>query len=407
MSVVERFLRYAKMHTQSDRETGLTPSTPGQMEFAWLLREEMEQLGMEEVSVDENGYVMGFLPSNAGSGATTIGFIAHMDTSPDMTGRHVKPRIVEKYRGEDILLSKEKGYTLSPVDFPELLNYVGEDLIVTDGNTLLGADDKAGVAEILAAMEYLVQHPEIRHGRVAVCFTPDEEIGEGPDHFDVQKFGAKFAYTIDGGALGELEYESFNGAAVRLTFKGRNLHSGYAKNKMVNSIRVAHEFLSGLPEKDIPELTSGYEGFFHLLSVKGSVEETVVELYIRDFDKEHFEWRKNVIENGVREYSKKYELPIKLEMRDQFYNMKEKLEPLKYIIDVAKQAMTDLGIKPLVVPIRGGTNGSRLSFMGLPTPNISNGAHNPHGRYEYISVNSMHKAVELIVRTCELCAKLI
>lgn len=405
-SVVERFIRYSKMSTQSDRETGLTPSTPGQLEFAWMLSEEMQQIGMIDVSVDDNGYVMGFLPSNAGPDILSVGFIAHMDTSPEMSGKNVKPRIVENYKGEDILLSKEKGYTLSPEDFPELRNYIGGDLIVTDGNTLLGADDKAGVAEILTAVEYLAKHPEIKHGRIAVCFTPDEEIGEGPDHFDVKRFGTKFAYTLDGGELGELEYENFNGAAARLTFKGRNFHPGYAKNKMVNSIRVAYEFLNSLPKKDVPEMTSGYEGFFHLVSIKGRVEDTVVELFVRDFDKETFEWRKNVIEAGVREFSKKYDLPIELEMRDQYYNMKEKLEPVRYIIDIAKQSMLDLGIKPLIVPIRGGTNGARLSFMGLPTPNISNGAHNPHGRYEYIPVRSMLKAVELIVRICERCASL-
>jgi tripeptide aminopeptidase len=402
MSVLERFLRYTKTHTQSDRETGLTPSTPGQVEFAHLLGEEMTQIGMQAVTVDDNGYVMGFIPSNTGRETVSIGFIAHMDTSPDVSGKNVKPRIVEKYRGEDILLNKEKDYILSPDIFPELSRYIGDDLVVTDGNTLLGADDKAGIAEILEAMEYLINHPEIPHGRVSVCFTPDEEIGEGPDHFDIKKFGATFAYTIDGGELGELEYENFNAAAVKLTFKGRNFHAGYAKNKMVNSLRVAHEFLSNLPKKDIPEQTSGYEGFFHPYSIKGDVEETVLELFIRDFDREAFEWRKEVIENLVREFIKKYDLPIQIEMRDQYYNMKEKLEPLHYIIDIVKQAMGDVGIKPLIVPIRGGTDGSRLSFMGLPTPNIGNGGHNPHGRYEYIPVASMEKAVALIVRVCEL-----
>ena len=404
--VVERFIRYAKVHTQSDRATGLTPSTPGQLEFAYLLQDEMQAIGMQDVSVDENGYVMGFVPSNMERECTPIGFIAHMDTSPDMSGKHVKPQLVENYKGSDILLSKEKGYTLSPSDFPELLNYVGGDLIVTDGNTLLGADDKAGIAEILTAMEYLIQHPEIHHGRVAVCFTPDEEIGEGPDHFDVKKFGAKFAYTLDGGEIGELEFENFNAALAKLTFKGRNFHTGYAKNKMVNSMKVAHEFIAHLPQKEVPELTFGYEGFFHLYSIKGNVEETTLEILIRDFDREKFNWRKNVIENGVREFSRKYDLPIHLEMKDQYSNMREKLESVPYIIDIAKQAMNELHIKPLIVPIRGGTNGSRLSFMGLPTPNLSNGAHNAHGRYEYIPVNSMQKVVELIVRISELCTKL-
>ena len=289
LPVVERFIKYAKIHTQSDRETGLNPSTPGQLEFAYLLCDEMREIGMENVSVDENGYVMGFVPSNMERESVSIGFIAHMDTSPDMSGKHVKPQIIEKYTGVDILLSKEKGYTLSPDDFPELMNYVGSDLIVTDGNTLLGADDKAGIAEILTAMEYLIQHPEVKHGTIAVCFTPDEEIGEGPDHFDLKKFGAKFAYTLDGGEVGELEYENFNAAMVRLVFKGRNFHPGYAKNKMVNSMKVAYEFISSLPKREVPELTSGYEGFFHLYSIKGTVEETTVEILIRDFDRENFE----------------------------------------------------------------------------------------------------------------------
>lgn len=406
MPVVERFIRYARMYTQSDRETGLNPSTPGQLEFAYLLQEEMQRIGMQEVVVDDYGYVMGFLPSNHPPARITVGFIAHMDTSPEMNGKHVKPRIIEQYKGTDIPLSKEPSYTLSPDDFPELLKYKGHDLIVTDGSTLLGADDKAGIAEILTAMEYLVAHPEVPHGRIAVCFTPDEEIGEGPDYFDLQRFGASFAYTLDGGELGELECENFNAAKARLTFKGRNFHPGYAKNKMVNSIRVADEFINSLPKREIPELTSGYEGFFHLVSIKGSVEETVLDIFIRDFDKETFAWRKQVIESGVREFSKKYNLPIHLEMKDQYYNMKEKVESVSYVLDIARQAMTDLEIKPLLVPIRGGTDGSRLSFMGLPCPNISNGAHNSHGRYEYISTTSMQKAVDLIVRISELCAAL-
>ena len=402
LPVVERFIRYAKIHTESDRETGLVPSTPGQLQFAYLLCEEMQKIGMQDVAVDDYGYVMGFVPANADRECPSIGFIAHMDTSPDMTGKHVKPQIIENYKGNDVLLNKEKGFTLSPDDFPELMNYVGTDLIVTDGNTLLGADDKAGIAEILTAMEYLIQHPEIKHGRIAVCFTPDEEIGEGVDHFDLKKFGAKFAYTLDGGEIGELECENFNAALARLTFKGRNFHPGYAKNKMVNSIKVANEFMASLPKKEAPEYTSGYEGFFHVYSIKG----TLLEILIRDFDKERFEWRKDVIENGVREYSKKYDLPVLLEMKDQYANMKERLEPVRYIVEIAKQAMAELGIKPLIVPIRGGTNGSRLSFMGLPTPNLSNGAHNGHGRYEYIPVSSMEKIVSVIVKISELCAKI-
>ncbi|MDR2414536.1 MAG: peptidase T [Odoribacteraceae bacterium] len=406
MAVLERFIRYARIHTQSDRETGLTPSTPGQLEFAYLLREEMEEIGMQDVSVDDNGYVMGFLPSNAGKEAVSIGFIAHLDTSPDTSGRNVKPRVIKQYRGEEIILNEEKGHVLSPAIFPELARYAGSDLVVTDGNTLLGADDKAGIAEILEAMDYLARNPGIKHGRIAVCFTPDEEIGEGPDHFDVKRFGATFAYTIDGGELGELEYENFNAASVKLTFKGRNFHPGYAKDKMVNSLKVAREFMESLPEKDAPERTSGHEGFFHPFAIKGGVEETVLEMFIRDFDKEAFEQRKSMVEKIARELSGKHDLPVEVETRDQYYNMKEKLEPLHHVIDIAKQAMLEVGVEPLIVPIRGGTNGSRLSFMGLPTPNIGNGCHNSHGRYEYIPVPSMEKAVALIVRVCELCAAL-
>ena len=349
---------------------------------------------------------MGFLPSNAGKEAVTIGFIAHVDTSPDMNGRNVKPRIVEKYHGGEIVLNKEKGYLLSPAIFPELTRHTGCDLVVTDGNTLLGADDKAGIAEILEAMDYLTKHPEVKHGKIAVCFTPDEEIGKGPDYFDLKRFGATFAYTVDGGELGELEYENFNAAVVKLTFKGRNFHPGYAKNKMVNSIKIAQEFIGNLPRKDSPEQTAGYEGFYHPYAIKGSVEETVLELFIRDFDKDAFEWRKRVIENSVREFSGKYDMPVLIEMRDKYYNMKEKLEPLYYITDIVKQAMIDVGVKPLIAPIRGGTDGSRLSFMGLPAPNIGNGAHNPHGRYEYIPVQAMEKVVELLARICTLCVTL-
>ena len=403
----DRFLKYVSFDTQSDEMSETFPSTEKQKVLLKYLVEEMKSLGLTEVEMDEHSYAMGTIPATPGyEDRPVIGFISHVDTSPDMSGKHVKPQIIEKYTGVDILLSKEKGYTLSPDDFPELANYVGSDLIVTDGNTLLGADDKAGIAEILTAMEYLIQHPEVKHGTIAVCFTPDEEIGEGPDHFDLKKFGAKFAYTLDGGEVGELEYENFNAAIVRLVFKGRNFHPGYAKNKMVNSMKVAYEFISSLPKREVPELTSGYEGFFHLYSIKGTVEETTVEILIRDFDRENFEWRKGVIENGVRDFSRKYELPILLELKDQYANMREKLEPLHYIVDIAKQAMNELEIKPLIVPIRGGTNGSRLSFMGLPTPNLSNGAHNSHGRYEYIPVSSMTKVVSLIVRIAELCTKI-
>lgn len=406
MSVVERFLRYVKYDTQSDPHSGLHPSSPGQMEFARVLCEEMREVGLQEVSVDEYGYVMGFLPSNMERETPAVGFIAHMDTSPELSGKNVNPQIIANYAGNDIVLNKEKGIALTTEEFPELPNYAGQTLITTDGTTLLGADDKAGIAEILTAIQYLVEHPEIKHGKLCICFTPDEEIGEGPDHFDVKKFGAKFAFTVDGGELGELEFENFNAASAKLIFKGRNFHPGYAKNKMVNSISVANEFLASLPKKEIPENTAGYEGFFHVSSIRGDIEHTEMEVLIRDFDRERFEWRKNTIENGVREFSKRFGLTIELELKDQYYNMREKIEPLYYIIDIAKQAIRDVDVKPQIVPIRGGTDGARLSFMGLPTPNIFTGGHNFHGRYEYIPVSSMEKAVQVIVRLAELCTKI-
>ena len=404
--VLERFLRYVKYSTQSDPATGLKPSTPGQMEFARALCEEMKELGLSEVSVDECGYVMGFLPSNMERETPAIGFIAHMDTSPEMSGRSVNPQLVENYAGNDIVLNKEKNIVLSTEEFPELMNYVGQTLVTTDGNTLLGADDKAGIAEIMTAMEYLIRHPEVKHGKICICFTPDEEIGEGPDHFDVKKFGAKFAYTLDGGEIGELEFENFNAASAKMTFKGRSFHPGYAKNKMVNAISVANDFINSLPKKEVPENTSGYEGFFHIYSIRGDVESTELEILIRDFDRDRFEWRKNTIENGVREFSRRYNLSVGLEMKDQYSNMREKIEQVHYIIDIAKQAMQDVEVKPLIVPIRGGTDGARLSFMGLPTPNLFTGGHNFHGRYEYIPVRSMEKAVDVIVRIAELCTKI-
>lgn len=403
MNVTDRFLKYVKHATQSDPATGLNPSTPGQMEFARVLCEEMKELGMQKVTLDEYGYVMGFLPANVEREVSSLGFIAHLDTSPEISGKHVMPRLVENYAGNDILLNKEKNIVLSPDEFPELNNYLGQTLIVTDGNTLLGADDKAGVAEILTAIDYLVNHPEAKHGKICVCFTPDEEIGEGPDYFDLKRFGADFAYTVDGGELGELQFENFNAASARILFKGRSIHPGHAKNKMVNSITVANEFLAGLPKKETPEHTSGYEGFFHVCSIRGDVENTEVEILIRDFEREGFERRKTILENGVREFSNRLGLAIELEIKDQYSNMREKIEPLHYILDIARQAMQEVDVKPLIVPIRGGTDGARLSFMGLPTPNLFTGGHNFHGRYEYIPVHSMEKAVEVIVRIAELC----
>ncbi len=404
-AVTERFLRYIRYNTQSDRGTDLTPSTPGQMLFAEALCEEMNTMGMVEAEVDENGYVMAFLPSNTDRETPSVGFIAHLDTSPDMNGKNIKPQVVCNYAGNDIVLDKEKNIILSPEHSPELLNYIGHDLITTSGNSLLGADDKAGIAEILTAMDYLIRHPQIKHGRIGVCFTPDEEIGHGTDHFDLKKFGVKFAYSLDGGEIGELQYENFNAASARLTFKGKSFHPGYAKNKLVNSISVANDFLASLPKKEVPENTSGYEGFFHVSSIRGEVEETVVEILIRDFDRERFEWRKNTIENGVRDFSRKYGLNIELELKDQYYNMREKVEPAHFVLDIARQAMQEVGVKPLEQPVRGGTDGARLSFMGLPVPNLFTGTHNLQGRYEYIPVSSMEKAVEVIVRIVELCTK--
>jgi tripeptide aminopeptidase len=396
-TVQERFLEYVKYDTESDTKTGLTPSTPGQMVFAKVLVKELEELGMSDVSLDDNGYVMACLPSNSKKDIPSIGFISHMDTSPDLSGKNVNPRIVENYRGDDIVLNKEKKIILKTEENPEILKYTGQNIIVTDGNTLLGADDKAGLAEIMTAMEYLIANPEIEHGKVCVGFTPEEEIGQGADHFDVKKFGADFAYTLDGGEIGELQYENFNAAFAKITFQGRNVHPGHAKDKMINSIHIATEFVNSLPAREVPEKTSGYNGFFHLIASTGTVEESVLEYIIRDFDKDKFEWRKNVVENVVRELTRKYKQDINLEMRDQYYNMAEKIEPVSYIIDIAQNAMRASDVKSKIIPIRGGTDGARLSFMGLPTPNIFTGGHNFHGRFEYVPIQSMEKAVDVIV----------
>lgn len=406
MSVTERFLKYVQYDTQSDPASGTCPSSPGQLVFAHALAEEMKELGLEEVGIDEYGYLGGYLPSNAERETQAVGFIAHLDTSPDMCGRNVKPKIVREYTGNNIILDKQEDIVLTVESSPELSNYVGQDLIVTDGHTLLGADDKAGIAEILTAIEYLKKHPEIKHGKICICFTPDEEIGRGADHFDIRAFGARFAYTLDGGEIGGLEFENFNAAQAKLIFKGRNAHPGYAKNKMVNSIAIANDFLNSLPKKEIPELTSGYDGFFHVTSLKGSVEETEMEILIRDFGRERFEWRKSTVENGVRDFSKKYGLNIELEMTDQYYNMRERIEPARFVVDIARQAMEEVKVKPRISPIRGGTDGANLSYRGLPTPNLFTGGHNFHSRYEYIPVSSMEKAVEVLVKIMELCAKI-
>lgn len=403
--VVERFLRYVKYDTQSNEESGTTPSTEGQLVFARALKEELEGIGLKEVSLDEKGYLMATLESNLGEDkeVPTIGFIAHMDTSPDMSGENVKTQLIKNYDGGDIVLNEEEGIILSPLDFPELKDYVGRDIITTDGTTLLGADDKAGIAEIITAMEYLLENPEIKHGRIRIGFTPDEEIGRGADFFDVKKFAADLAYTVDGGPLGELEYENFNAAAARISIKGTSVHPGTAKGKMVNSLLIASELINKLPAEETPAKTEGYEGFYHLVSVKGNVEETKLYYIIRDFDKINFIKRKTNLEEIVQDLNKKYDRArIQLKITDQYYNMKEIIENNKEIIDTAYQAMEEIGIRPLITPIRGGTDGARLSYMGLPTPNIFTGGHNFHGKYEFIPVFAMEKAVELIVKIAEL-----
>lgn len=405
MNVLDRFLSYTKFDTQSDELTNLTPSTPGQMIFAQALEKELKKIGLEDISLDENGYLMATLPSNIDKEVPTVGFIAHLDTSPDMSGRHVNPRIVNNYDGGDITLDAGNGVVLSQKDFPELKDYVGQDLVVTDGKTLLGADDKAGVAEIITAMEFLIAHPEIKHGKIRVGFNPDEEIGLGAHKFDVEHFGADFAYTMDGGAIGELEYENFNAAAAKVTFKGRNVHPGYAKHKMINSIRIANQFSIMLPRWETPEHTEDYEGFYHLVGFEGTVEETTLTYIIRDHDMDRFGRRKKELEHLVRKINHEFPGCASIEIKDQYYNMREKIEPVMYIIDIAKQAMLNSDITPKVQPIRGGTDGAQLSFKGLPCPNIFAGGLNFHGRFEYVPVQSMEKATDVIVEICKLVAE--
>jgi tripeptide aminopeptidase len=403
--LVERFLKYVSFDTQSDELTGLTPSTPGQMTFANYLKSELESLGFEEISLDENGYLFATLPANTDKKIPTIGFIAHMDTSPDMSGKNVTPRIVEKYNGEDIDLCKEEGIILSPRVFPELLDHKGEDLIVTNGKTLLGADDKAGIAEIISALVYLKEHPEIKHGKVRMGFNPDEEIGLGAHLFDVKKFGCEWAYTMDGGEEGELEYENFNAASAKITFKGCNVHPGYAKHKMVNSIRVANEFIEMLPRHETPEHTEGYEGFYHLIGIKGEVEETTLQYIVRDHNRSRFEDRKKELEHLVRKINHEFgEGAAILELKDQYYNMREKIEPVMYVVDIAYKAMEEAGVTPRVQPIRGGTDGAQLSFKGLPCPNIFAGGINFHGRYEFLPIPNLEKAMKTILNIIKITA---
>ncbi|MCB5935941.1 peptidase T [Caldibacillus thermoamylovorans] len=401
--LINRFTTYVKIDTQSNEDSQTCPSTPGQWDLLNLLVDELKEIGMEEVTIDENGYVFATLPANTNKQVPTIGFLAHVDTATDFTGKNVKPQIVENYDGGDVILNKELGIVLSPEAFPYLKNYKGQTLITTDGTTLLGADDKAGVAEIMTAMNYLIQHPEIKHGKVRVAFTPDEEIGRGPHKFNVDRFGAKYAYTMDGGPLGELQYESFNAAAAKITIKGNNIHPGSAKGKMVNSIKIGMELNQQLPVREAPEYTEGYEGFYHLLSFHGDVEKTELYYIIRDHDRQKFEAKKENLVKIIDQLGQKYgEDTIDLKLEDQYYNMREKIEPVKEVFENAKEAMERLDITPVIEPIRGGTDGSQLSYMGLPTPNIFAGGENMHGKYEFVSVETMMKATEVIVEIAKI-----
>lgn len=408
--IIDRFISYVTIDTQSDAASETTPSTAKQFDLAHLLVKELKQIGLSEVSIDEKGYVMATLPSNVLYDVPTIGFVSHYDTSPDFSGTNVKPQVISNYDGKDIVLNQEKNIVLSPDYFEDLLQYKGQTLITTNGLTLLGADDKAGLTEIICAMEFLVQHPEIKHGKIRVGFTPDEEIGRGADHFDVAQFGADWAYTMDGSQIGELEYENFNAAGAKITFKGTSVHPGYAKGKMINAMLIAQQFMNKLPKDEIPQKTAGYQGFYHLTHLSGSIEKSVVELIIRDHDAKKFKKRKQKINKIVSKINKKYQKqfgsPIAtLEMDDQYYNMRDKIAPVMHIVDLAEKAMKNAGIKPLIKPIRGGTDGSRLSYMGLPCPNIFAGGHNFHGKYEYVPVESMQKAIEVIINIATLVAE--
>ena len=407
--IIDRFIGYVTVDTESDPESNTTPSTAKQWDLANKLVEELKQIGLSDVSIDDKSYVMATLPSNLDYEVPTIGFVSHFDTTPDFTGKDVKPQIIKNYDGGDIVLNAEKNIILSPSYFKDLLQYKGQTLITTDGTTLLGADDKAGITEIMTAMEFLVQNPEIKHGTLKVCFTPDEEIGRGADHFDVEKFGADWAYTMDGSQIGELEYENFNAAGVKIRFKGKSVHPGYAKGKMINSMLLANKFINKLPKDETPETTKNYEGFYHVTNIQGSIEDTLVQLIIRDHNRKKFEKRKEYVEEVVAKINKKHKKQFGediavLEIKDQYYNMREKVEPVMHIVKLAEQAMKELNIKPLIKPIRGGTDGSRLSFMGLPCPNIFAGGHNFHGKYEYVPVESMQKAIEVIIKIAELNA---
>ncbi|CAM1363468.1 peptidase T [Tenacibaculum xiamenense] len=396
--IIDRFVSYVTVDTESDPNNPAFPSTEKQWNLARILEKELKEIGLEDVELDENCYLMATVPSNLDYEVPTIGFVAHIDTSPDFTGANVKPQIHENYDGGDIVLNKEENIVLSPSYFEDLLQYKGQTIITTDGTTLLGADDKAGVTEIVSAMEYLIQNPDIKHGKIRICFTPDEEVGKGAHLFDVEKFGAEWAYTMDGSQIGELEYENFNAAGAKVTINGKIVHPGYAKGKMINSMTIASEFINALPEDEVPERTTGYEGFFHLHHMEGKVEKTTLHYIIRDHDMELFENRKQaILELGKVMNERLGKDLIEVELKDQYYNMKEKVTPVMHIVDIAEEVMKDMGITPLIKPIRGGTDGSQLSYKGLPCPNIFAGGHNFHGRYEYVPAESIVKASEVIV----------
>jgi tripeptide aminopeptidase len=396
--IIDRFIKYVTIDTESDPNNPEFPSTENQWNLAKILEKELNQIGMQEVELDKNCYIMATLPSNLNYEVPTIGFVAHIDTSPDFTGANVKPQIIENYNGKDITLNKEKNIILSPDYFEDLLQYKGQTIITTDGTTLLGADDKGGVTEIVTAMEYLINHPEIKHGKIRICFTPDEEVGKGAHLFDVEKFGAKWAYTMDGSQIGELEYENFNAASAKVTITGKIVHPGYAKGKMINSILIANEYIAAVPENEVPEKTSGYEGFFHLHDLNGNVEKTVLEYIVRDHDFSLFEKRKELLQKIASDFNKRlHQDLVKVEIKNQYFNMKEKITPVMHIVDIVEEVMKDIDITPLIKPIRGGTDGSQLSYKGLPCPNIFAGGHNFHGRFEYIPAESMIKATEVII----------
>lgn len=404
--ILNRFLTYVKIDTESDPNSNETPSTEKQWDLANLLKEELEEMGMSDVSIDENAYVMATLPSNCDHDIPAIGFVSHFDTSPDYTGKNVNPQIHENYDGKDIVLNQEKNIVLSPSYFDDLRRYIGNTIITTDGTTLLGADDKAGITEIMSAMEYLLRNPDIKHGDIKVCFTPDEEIGRGAHKFDVKKFGAEYAYTMDGSEIGELEYENFNAASAKVTVNGRIVHPGYAKGKMINSMYMAQKFIDSLPKGEVPEKTEGYEGFFHLTAINGEVEETKLNYIIRDHDKDKYEARKQLMEDIVRNLNEEYgQNTFEIKIEDQYFNMKEKVEPVKHIVDIAEEAMKAVDIEPIIKPIRGGTDGAQLSYMGLPCPNIFAGGHNFHGKFEYVPLENMVKATEVIIKIAELTAE--